>query len=154
VHARSVLVADGDCQSICGVGRLRGLGQPEEHLDHALDLILLGLPETRHGFLDLQGRVLVDLDPRFGQSQQRNTPRLPQPQRALNVPGEKHRLDGSAVGAEVRQQDPEIAVNAEQALGERETCRRRDGPEANRVKAAFPLLDNAVTGGRRSRVDA
>jgi hypothetical protein len=53
VQAGGVLVTDGDREGIGGVGRLRGLGQPEEQLDHALDLFLLGLPETRHGFLDL-----------------------------------------------------------------------------------------------------
>jgi hypothetical protein len=154
VQAGGVLVTDGDSQGICSVGGLWGLGQPEEQLNHALDLILLGLPETRHGFLDLQGRVLVNLDPRLGQDEQRDTSRLPQSEGALDVPGEKHRLDGGAVGAEIRHQGAEVAVNAEQALSEGEICRGRNGAETHRVQAVFPFLDDAVACGRGPGVDA
>jgi hypothetical protein len=149
-----VLVADGDGQGIRGVGRLRDLGQPEEHLNHALDLVLLGLAEARHGFLHLQGRVFVDLDPRLGQNKQGNPSRLTEPKGALHVPGEKHRFHGRAVGLKLDQEMTKLPVDAEKTLGEWKACRRRDHAEADCVETILPLFDNSVPCGRRPRIDA
>jgi hypothetical protein len=47
----------------------------------------------------------------------------------------------------------ELAVDAEQALGEGETDRGRDGTETDCVKPVLPFLDNSIACGYRPRVD-
>jgi hypothetical protein len=51
-------MTDGDSQCIGGVVRCRPRRKPQEHLDHVLDLMLLGASISDDGSLDLRGCVL------------------------------------------------------------------------------------------------
>ena len=56
-------MTDGERDGVRGVVRPRYRGKPADALDHLHDLLLLRPAVADHGLLDLQRRILVDLDP-------------------------------------------------------------------------------------------
>ena len=100
----------------CGDG---AASRPEEQLHHLPDLMFLGAAESDDRALDLGRRVLDDRMPRLGRRQQRDAARVPELQRAANVPGVEDVLDGDAVGTVLGEERGETGVDGR--AGDRET---------------------------------
>ena len=78
-------MADRHRERVCRVVRRRQRVEPEQQLDHLLDLVLLRAAEPDDRSLDFCRRVLDDRKPGLRCRQQRDAARMPELQRTAHV---------------------------------------------------------------------
>ena len=90
-------MADRDRQRVGGV-RARELDPRQQETDHVLDLLLGGVADAHHRFLDRVRGVFADREPRLGRREQRDPARLSQLERADRVLVDEGLLDRRGLG--------------------------------------------------------
>src|ERR1035441_7888538 len=113
---RGVDVADGDGESVGGVGRFGRAVEREQAGDHELDLLLGGEAVASDGGLDGERRILGDGEIAGGGGQHGHSSDLTEFERGLGVGGEEDLLDGDAVGGVEGHQRGEFRVDLGEAL--------------------------------------
>ena len=120
-------MADGDRQGIGGVGRL-GQTTGQQHADHHLDLLLVGMAGADHRFLDQIGRIFGDRQAGERRHQQHHAAGDAQLQGRGRVLVDEGLLDRGGDGLILLDHRAQAVVQLDQALGQRQRSpSRMDG---------------------------
>jgi hypothetical protein len=109
-------VADGDSESVGGVGRLGRAVEREQAGDHELHLLLGGEAVAGDGGLDGERRVFGDGEVAGGGGQHGDSADLAELERGFGVGGEEDLLDGDTVGGVQGHQRGEFGVDLRETL--------------------------------------
>src|SRR5262245_8681056 len=147
-------MADRDGERVGRVVRRWHRGEPEDQLDHVLDLRFLRAAVTDHGPLDLRRGVFEDRDTALDGGQHRHAARVTQLERTPDIHGMKQVLDGHGLRPALANDGGEPAVNEMELIGKGGESRGRNGAAHHNAVARPVGFDAAVTGALGAGVDA
>src|SRR6188768_552126 len=144
-------MTDGGIESVRSVRRDRVL-HAENHLHHALNLILFRRTAADDRFLDVTRAVLVDRDVRLERRADRRGARLPQLQRAIGVAAQENALDRDLGRAVLANDLPERRKDVAQAIAM--LAARTNASPLDGRRAIAEGVDDSEARDLRSRVDS
>jgi N-acetylmuramoyl-L-alanine amidase len=151
-------VADGDGESVGGVGGLGSFVEVEQAGDHELDLFFGGEAVADYGALDAERGVFGDGEAAVGCGQHGDSADLAELEGALGVGGEEDFFDGDHLGLPELEECGEFGVDLEQANGGAIFLVEADGSgaEGAELGVAAGVIDfhDTVAGELCSAVDA
>ena len=154
-RGRSVQVADGNRQSIGGVGGLGRLSEIEKARDHVLDLLLLGFAITDDGGFDGEGSVFGDFESGGRGGEHRDAAHLTKFECRLHVERIENVFDRDLFGVMVENQSFKCDVDAIQAKRQSFFGRKLYGTAAEAGEfSGGSKFDDAVSGVFGAAVDA
>src|SRR5688500_18148021 len=116
--------------------------------------MLLGTAIPDDGALHFGGCVLDDRAARFDCGENGHAARMSQLQRAACVDGVEQRFDSDAVRLARCEERGKLPMNSGEALRERITGERRDGPAGDKMMSTAVRLHATVAGALGAGIDA
>ena len=156
---RGVQVADGDGQSVGGVGGLGNLIEVEEARNHLLHLMFFGAAVSDYGGFYGERRILGDFEASGSGGEHGDSADLAEFEGGLDVGSVENIFDGDAIGAMAEDEFLEAYGDVREARGHGIARRNFDGSadDADQpivVAIVGEQIDYAVTGVFRTAVDA
>ena len=152
-------MADGDCQRIGGVRRLRNFVEIEQPRHHLLDLMFFSASVPHHRGLDRKWRVFGDFKAGRRGSKHGNSANLAKFQRGLYIRRVENIFNGNPVGTVMNDQFLQTIGDAGEACRHGLPWRNLDGATDNAdqlisIAAVGNQVDDTVTGVFGAAIDA
>ena len=146
-------MANRDGERIRRIVRRGSSREPEQQLDHLLNLMLFRPSITDNGALDLGRRVLEDRKLDLDCREHGDAARVPELERTSTVGRKEDALESDAIGPTVGEQIREAMVDGEEFLGKREHGGAGDRAAHHQAMPRSVTLDATVTGAFGAGID-